>query len=574
MPPAGISGSPWTTLVDLLSHRAQATPDRLAYGFLGSQLDESRCTYAELHARALAVAARLRPVVREDDRVLVCHLPGLDYVAAFFGCLYAGAIAVPVYPPQYHKSFDRIRAIIADARPRAALTSAAIVQKLGAEVEAVPRPFDWIVSEELANVEPAAAAGRRRADSIAFLQYTSGSTAEPKGVMLSHGNLLANLQAIAENFHSHPGSVGCIWLPPYHDMGLIGGILQPLYAGFPVHLMSPMAFVLRPIRWLEAITRFRATISGGPNFAFDLCVARTKPEDVARLDLSSWEVAFCGAEPIRATTLEAFRAKFAPAGLPPGALHPCFGLAEATLMVTASPHAARTIIREVDAESLAKHVARPATHGTAKRLVGCGPAIDGTEVRVVNLDSRAPCADGEVGEIWVAGPGVAPGYWGRSEESAETFGGHLATGEGPYLRTGDLGFLEQGELFVTGRRKDVIIVKGRNFYPQDIEHSVFASHPGLRTDGAVAFSIETGDEESLVVLQEVEPKLARAQGAAILPAIARAVFACCEMAPYDIVLLPRGSLARTSSGKLQRQLMRQRYLEGGLDVLCRSRVAP
>jgi acyl-CoA synthetase (AMP-forming)/AMP-acid ligase II len=561
-----------TTLADLLEHRAQATPAALAYSFLDSHLDESRCTYAELHRRALAVAARLRPIVQADDRVLVCHLPGLDYVAAFFGCLYAGAIAVPVYPPQYHQSFDRIRAIIADARPRAALTSQAIVEKLGAEAESVPRPFDWIVSEELVAAEPAAAPARRRADAIAFLQYTSGSTAEPKGVALSHGNLLANLQAIAENFHSHPGSVGCIWLPPYHDMGLIGGILQPLYAGFPVYLMSPLAFVLRPNKWLEAITRFHGTISGGPNFAFDLCVARIKPEEVARLDLSSWEVAFCGAEPIRAATLAAFAAKFAPAGLRPGALHPCYGLAEASLMVTASAFAAPIVTREVDAQSLTKDVIEPAAAGQPVRtLVGCGQAIAGTEIRVVDPGTLRPCAEREVGEVWVAGPGVAPGYWGRAEALDETFRGRLATGAGPFLRTGDRGYLDHGELFITGRRTDVIILKGRNFYPQDIEHHVFASHAGLRSDGAVAFAVDTGTEESLVVLQEVEPKLARGALAEVLPIIAKAVFAACEIAPHEIVLLPRGSLARTSSGKLQRQLMKQRYLAGALDALCRSR---
>jgi acyl-CoA synthetase (AMP-forming)/AMP-acid ligase II len=566
---------PWTTLVELLQHRASATPDALAYSFLGSKLDESRCTYRELHERALAVAARLRTVVKEDDRVLVCHLPGLDYISAFYGCLYAGAIAVPVYPPQYYKSFDRIRSIIEDARPRAALTSATILQKLGAEVDAAAGPaFDWIVTEDLAGADGSGRPVHRRAGSIAFLQYTSGSTAEPKGVMLSHGNLLDNLRAIQKNFQSHPRSAGCIWLPPYHDMGLIGGILQPLFAGFPVYLMSPMAFVLRPIKWLEAITRFRATISGGPNFAFDLCVARIKPEAMVHLDLRSWEVAFCGAEPIRAATLEAFRAKFEPVGLSPRALHPCYGLAEATLMVTASACSAPPVTRKVDAESLATNVARPATERPGRILVGCGRAIDGTQVRVVNPRTLLACAEGELGEIWVAGPGVAPGYWGRPEQSAETFGGRLASGEGPYLRTGDLGYLDHGELFVTGRGKDVIIVKGRNYYPQDIEHSVSASHPGLRADGAVAFSVDQGDEESLIIISEVEPKLMRCDLGQIIPLIAKAVLASCEIAPHDVVLVPKGSVAKTSSGKLQRQLMKQRYLARDVEVLYRGKGSP
>ena len=565
----------WATLVELLQERAAATPDALAYSFLGSKLHEHRCTYGELHARALVVAARLRRVVQEDDRVLVCHVPGLDYIAAFFGCLYAGAIAVPVYPPQYYRSFERIRSIIEDARPRAALTSAAILQKLGGEVGAAAGPgLDWIVTEDLAGAEGDGRPADRRPGSIAFLQYTSGSTAEPRGVRLSHANLLDNLQAIQRNFGSHPRSVGCIWLPPYHDMGLIGGILQPLYAGFPVYLMSPIAFVLRPSKWLEAITRFHATISGGPNFAFDLCVARIKPEEMAHFDLRSWEIAFCGAEPIRAATLAAFRQKFAPVGLKPHALHPCYGLAEATLMVTASAPATPPVTEEVDAESLASNVARPAAGRPGRLLVGCGRAIDGTEVRIVNPQTLAICAEGEIGEIWVAGPGVGPGYWGRPAESDETFGARLASGAGPYLRTGDLGYLKHGELFITGRRKDVIIVKGRNYYPQDIEHSVSTSHPGLRPDGAVAFSIDRGDEESLVVMQEVQANRMHCDPGQVIPLIAKATLAACEIAPHDIVLLPKGSLARTSSGKLQRQLMKQRYLAGELAVLYRGKGSP
>ena len=566
---------PWHTLVELLQHRASATPDALAYSFLGSKHEEQRCTYGELQARALAVAARLRGAVKEDDRVLVCHLPGLDYVAAFYGCLYAGAIAVPVYPPQYYKSFDRIRSIIDDARPRAALTSATIIAKLGAHVDTTAgSELDWIVTEDLAGAGGSATPVPRRREAIAFLQYTSGSTSEPKGVMLSHANLLDNLRAIQANFHSHPRSVGCIWLPPYHDMGLIGGILQPLYAGFPVYLMSPMAFVLRPAKWLEAITRFRATISGGPNFAFDLCVARIKPEQMHGLDLSSWEVAFCGAEPIRAATLEAFRARFEPVGLSSHALHPCYGLAEATLMVSASKHAAPPVTQEVDGASLAANVARPVAAFPGRILVGCGMVIDGTDVRVVNPQTLAVCAEGEIGEIWVAGPGVASGYWGRPEQSEATFGAHLASGAGPYLRTGDLGYLERGELFVTGRLKDVIIVKGHNYYPQDIEHSVSASHPGLRADGAVAFSVDQGGEESLVIIQEVEPKLMTCELDQVIPLIAKAVFASCEIVPYDVLLVAKGSVARTSSGKRQRQLMKQRYLARELEALCRGRGSP
>ncbi len=567
----------WNSLVEILQERARATPDTLAYGFLGRHLEEQRLTYGELETRARAVAARVRRVAAEGDRVLVCHLPGLDYVGAFFGCLYAGVVAVPVYPPQYYKSFDRIRSIVADARPRAALTSAVILQKLDAELDArpLPAPVDWIVTDALGDApgETGPVATPTRA-SLAFLQYTSGSTAAPKGVRLSHGNLLANLGAIQQSFHSHPGSVGCIWLPPYHDMGLIGGILQPLYAGFPVWLMSPLLFVLRPARWLEAISRYRATISGGPNFAYELCVARTKPEELAGLDFGSWEVAFCGAEMIRASTLEAFRHKLAPAGFRPQALHPCYGLAEASLMVTGSRHLAPVVTQSVDAESLAANVARPPGARPARTLVGCGAAIDGTSVRIVDPRTRVPCPDGAIGEIWVAGPCVAEGYFGAPDESDATFGGRLASEEGPFLRTGDLGYLDGGELFVTGRLKDVIIVKGRNCYPQDIEHGVSACHPWLRPDGGAAFSIDRDGEERLVIVQEVEPRFQDRDLAEAITMVAKAAFACSELKPHDVVLVPRGSVARTSSGKLQRQLMKQRYLARELDVLCHGSGLP
>jgi acyl-CoA synthetase (AMP-forming)/AMP-acid ligase II len=567
----------WNSLVELLQQRAQATPEALAYAFLSGKLDEKRCTYGELHDRAMVVAERLRAVVREDDRVLVCHLPGLDYVIAFYGCLYAGAVAVPVYPPQYYGSFDRLSRIIEDARPRAALASTAILQKLAAHFHATarPRPFDWIATEDLAGAAGSRSAPvRRRADSLALLQYTSGSTAEPKGVMLSQRNLLENLRAIQTNFRSHAGSVGCIWLPPYHDMGLIGGILQPLFAGFPVYLMSPLAFALRPVRWLQAIARFAATISGGPNFAFDLCVSRIKPAEMTDLDLSSWEVAFCGAEPIRAGTLDAFRAKFAPVGFRAHALHPCYGLAEASLMVTASKHLAPLVTQTLDAAALATNVARPAAGSQARTLVGCGSAIEGADVRVVDPRTRAVCAEREIGEIWVAGPCVAQGYWGKREASEETFRARLADGEGPYLRTGDLGYLDHGELFVTGRLKDMIIVNGRNYYPEDIERRVSASHPGLRTGGAVAFSIDRDDEECLVIVQEVEAKLQDHETPRLLAQVTEAVLACCETKPYEIVLVPKGRVARTSSGKLQRQLMKRQYLAQNLEALYRGRSTP
>ncbi|HEY0734854.1 MAG TPA: amino acid adenylation domain-containing protein [Herpetosiphonaceae bacterium] len=567
------------TLVALLQRRAQYQPQQLAYRFLvDGELDAVEITYAELDRQARAIAALLSSAAR-GERVLLLYPPGLDYIAAFFGCLYAGAIAVPAYPPTSARMDRtlprRLRAIVQDAQPLAALTTAAILplgEALAAQDPAM-QSLRWLSTDTLADdLAERWAAPDVDGATLAFLQYTSGSTAAPKGVMLTHGNLLHNLLLIKESIRAGEQSQGVIWLPPYHDMGLIGGILQPLYSGFPVTLMSPLAFLQRPLRWLEAISRYRGTISAGPNFAYDLCARKVTPEQIADLDLSSWTVALNGAEPIRPDALERFVAAFTPCGFRREAFYPCYGLAEATLIVSGGQMSAPPIVRAFDAAALSRNqVVASAKPGDERALVGCGVTLRDQRIVIASLETGAECQPGEVGEIWVSGPSVAQGYWDRPETTEQTFGARLAgSGDGPFLRTGDLGFLDEGELFVTGRLKDLIIIRGRNLYPQDIELTVEQSHFALRPGGGAAFAIDVDDEERLVVVQEVERQHRKADVDEVAAAIRAAVAEQHEAQVYAVALLRPGSVPKTSSGKIQRHACREGFVQGTLDVIAVS----
>jgi acyl-CoA synthetase (AMP-forming)/AMP-acid ligase II len=414
---------------------------------------------------------------------------------------------------------------------------------------------------------------------LAFLQYTSGSTAEPKGVMLSHGNLMHNLDMTYHAFGIGPDSRVVIWLPPYHDMGLIGGILQPLYAGTPVILMSPLDFLQRPLRWLQAIARYQAAVSGGPNFAYDLCVRKSTPEQRAALDLSHWQKAFNGAEPIRAGTLTRFATAFAGSGFRPEAFYPCYGLAEATLIVSGGGKAKTPAVTTVQAAALAENHVVPVAAEAEDSLtfVSCGPALGRQEIAIVHPVALSRCPAGQVGEIWLSGPSVAQGYWQRPQDTARTFLAYTAdTGEGPFLRTGDLGFLQGGELFVTGRLKDLIIIDGLNHYPQDIEVTVEQSHPLLRPGCSAAFAVNSNGREGVVVVVEVaRPKqvamLQESSAAGFTPdeivkSVRRAVAQQHDLRLSEVVLLKAGTVPKTSSGKIQRHACRAGFLSGALEV--------
>jgi acyl-CoA synthetase (AMP-forming)/AMP-acid ligase II len=564
-----------SSLVDLLCHRAQNQADQVGYAFLKNGELEAGClTYRQLDLQARTIAACLQESDVVGERVLLLYQPGLEFVAAFFGCLYAGVVAVPAYPPRRNQNLSRLQAIISDASARLILTTTTLLDSFKGR-------FDEELQLAEANLLCTDSLSEQLATSwhqpdlnpnlLSFLQYTSGSTGNPKGVMVSHGNLLHNLGMIHDRFGHSTDSRGLVWLPPYHDMGLIGGVLQPLYGGFPVTLMSPVDFLQKPFRWLQAISRYGATTSGGPNFAYDLCIRKITPEQRETLDLSSWEVAFTGAEPIRAETLKQFAVAFEPCGFRMSAFYPCYGMAETTLMVSGGLKAAPPILCQVDVAALERNQV-VVTNGqgvpaNVREVVGCGQSYDDQKILIVNPDTRQVCSDG-IGEIWVLGPSVAQGYWNRPEETKQAFSAYLVDGAGPFLRTGDLGFLQNGELFITGRLKDVIIIRGQNHYPQDIELVVEKSHPALRPNCGAAFSVDHKGSERLVVVHEAERGyLRKLDVKEVVNSIRQAVAAQHGLDIFATVIVKTGSIPKTSSGKIRRQACRSEFLRGSLDVV-------
>jgi acyl-CoA synthetase (AMP-forming)/AMP-acid ligase II len=550
-------------LPDILQRRATLEPDRQAYVFLNEQGDEkATLTYGELHAHALGVASRLVDQCRPGDRALLVFPQSLDFIVAYFGCLYAQVIAVPVSPPRRNKVQSSTRAILANCEPSAVLTLARIIETLRLDLEPICGPLQWLAVDQIA-----AGPGFQRLpcspDSLAFLQYTSGSTSDPKGVMVSHGNLAANQAMITRAFGHDQHSTVVGWAPFFHDQGLIGNVLNPVYVGASCVLMSPMAFIRRPLLWLSAISRYRAHTSGGPNFAFDACVTRAAKGNVPDIDLSSWKVAFNGAEPVRPETLRQFAKTFAPYGFAREALFPCYGLAEATLFVTGSPKGRGPRLITVDAGELSRR--RFVETPTGWMLAGCGVVQPDEDIRIVDPETRRPCAPDEVGEVWVHGGHVTQGYWKRPETTAEAF--HAEWDGRHYLRTGDLGALADGELFIVGRLKDIVITRGRNYYPQDIEHTARSAHPAVRSGASAAFAVPSADGEKLVVVQEIQrDQRLKADYTDVAGSIRAAITQEHELALGDLVLTLPGRLPKTSSGKIMRAAARKRYLAGEFEV--------
>lgn len=566
-------------LIEILKARSAEQPGRRAFLFLDSHGHEAaELCFGELDRRARSVAAALEARGARGERALLLFPPGLDFVAAFLGCLYAGAVAVPAYPPRPRRSQPRLQAIVRDSRARFVLAPSAIADNAGPLTAGTPELAGsvWLRIEDVSSGAEGWEGPGPAPDAPAFLQYTSGSTSDPRGVVVTHANLAHNEEAIRLGFGQTEDSVVVGWLPLYHDMGLIGNVLQPLYTGATAVLLSPLAFLQRPRLWLETIDRYRGTTSGGPNFAYDLCVRKIGEAEREGLDLSSWRVAFNGAEPVHAETLEQFSSAFAPCGFRREAFFPCYGLAEATLFVSGGDPAGLPVVRAFDGEGLTGHDAVETAPGEAgaRPLAGCGRPSPGQRIAVVDPASIALCPPGRIGEIWISGPSVAAGYWGRPEDSERLFRARTAEGDGPFLRTGDLGFLAvDGELFVTGRQKDLIILRGRNYYPQDVERTAARVDPALRPDSGAAFSIERDGAERLVVAHEVERGRADASDLeALAEAVRRAVADEHEVAVEEVVLLRSGTLPKTTSGKVRRQACRAEYLAGTLTVVGRSRL--
>jgi len=563
----------FSTLVDLIRHRARESPCDSAYSFQNAQGEQVSLSYAALERRAQAIGARLQEMAEPGSRVLLMLPPGLEYIEGLFGSVLAGLVPVPAYPPEHSRirqTVPRLRGVVRDAEPKIGLTVASTIESAGSLMEHAPelRGMEWLAPEHVADAAATRWNDPRCApDDAALIQYTSGSTGFPRGVVLSHRNLLHNSAMIAERVEHGAESRGVIWLPPYHDLGLIGGILQPLFLGARILLMAPVTFLKNPLVWLRAISEFRGTTSGAPPFAFDLCSRRASPKDVASLDLTCWEVAFCGAEPIRASVLERFVDTFRPAGFRREALYPCYGLAEATLLVAGGTKHCAPVTRLFDAEALKSgRVVTSGSSTSGQSLVGCGQPAGDQRVIIVDPDHYRRCRPGEVGEIWVSGPSVGKGYWKDASATDATFSARLAdTGDGPFLRTGDLGFLDGDQLFVAGRLKDLIIVGGKNYYPQDIEAVSEASHSALREGSCAAFSVPGASGEELVVAAELHGTPGQTEREAIVSSIQKSVLVHHDVRVNHVVLLERGTIPKTPSGKIRRAAYRDQFLRSQTD---------
>jgi malonyl CoA-acyl carrier protein transacylase len=574
----------YATFVDLLRSKADILPEKIAFTFLqDGDTEAGKLTYQEIDTQARAIAKLLQSHNAKGERALLLYPPGLEFITAFLGCLYAGVIATPAYPPRPNRSVSRLQAIVADADAKFALTTQSLIEDIKNRFESnsEAKQVTFLATDRLPYSDLASQwrSPQINSDTIAFLQYTSGSTGTPKGVIVSHRNLLANSQAINQCFQNNATHNAVSWLPPYHDMGLIGCILQPMYAEVSMYLMPPVAFLQRPYRWLQAISRYQANTSGGPNFAYDLCVNQITPEQRETLDLSSWEIAFTGAEPVRAKTLQNFAEQFSKCGFKKKAFYPCYGMAESTLIITGGEKYTEAIVKTFVSKELEQDraIAASETDTDAVTLVSCGQNLAEQKIAIANPETLTPCRDGEVGEIWAASPSVAGGYWNRPELTKATFGAYLAGDtryrerterEQAFLRTGDLGFFCDGELFVTGRLKDLIIIRGRNHYPQDLELTVDKSNPAIKAGAGAAFAVEVKGEERLVITQEIQRTYLRNLDVdRVIGDIRKAISQNHELQPYAVVLLKTGSIPKTSSGKIQRHACKRKFLKGSLNVV-------
>ena len=566
-----------TTLVDLLREQAGRYDDKVAFRFAPDGDDEyDRLTFSELDQRARAIAAQLQQQGAAGQRVLLICRPGLHNAAGFFGCVYAGAIAVPV-----NEHLPRLSLVVPDADADFALAATDTQDKVRTAVdELAGRPLRWCATDRIDTAADTWHPPAVDADSPALVQYTSGSTKSPKGTVVSHANLLHNLEAIRQAWDGNDQAVALYWLPQHHDMGLIGAVLEMVYVGCTTVLMSPTSFITRPMRWLQAMSRYRATFTTAPNFAYDKCVDDTTAKQRAELDLSSLTVAMNGAEPVRPATLQKFSRAFGKAGFAPRAFMPVYGLAEATLLVSGGSTAGGPTVRHLDRTALGEDwvVETTAKDSRGVGVVGCGQVRGDQRVVIVDPETRRERQPNQVGEIWIAGPSVAQGYLHLPKETERTFGAHIAgTGDGPFLRTGDLGFLRDGELFVTGRVKDLIVIRGAKYYPNDIEATVQDTHPVLLSGRGAVFSVptESGGAERLVVVQEVERDPAEPTGLTDLVDVVRAaVTERHGIEPSAVLLVAKMTIPTTSSGKIQRQACRQRFLDGELEPLAEWHAPP
>ena len=558
------------TVVDLLRYRAQTQANQTAYIFLkNGELAPTPLTYAELAEKAEAIATHLAPYTHERALLIYSYESGLEFITAFYACLCAGVIAVPCHPPRNQQDFTDLQARLTSAQAKLILTEAALHSKLH-----LLAPQHWIISDRvdearrspLPTVTP---------ESLAFLQYTSGSTGIPKGVMVTHSCIRSNQKTLEIAFGSNSQTISVGWLPLFHDMGLIGNVLQPLHLGIPSILMSPLAFIQKPIRWLQALSHYQATTSGAPNFAYDLLCRQTTHQQRQHLDLSHWEVAFTGAEPIRTKTLTQFATTFAPCGFRSHAFYPCYGMAEATLLITGSIKTDPPTIIYLNPVFLKENraIATRAIDPETRPIVSCGRTWLDTQIVIVDPQTLTPCAPNQIGEIWVTGSGVGQGYWNLPEQTQQTFQATLENyPHQTFLRTGDLGFLKNQELYITGRLKEILVFWGFNHYPQHLEQTAENCHPALRPNASAAFAIPIDGEEKLVLALEVDRHYRHSLDVeATVEAIRWAIFDQHFVDVYAIAFLKPGSIPKTSSGKIQRQTCQEKFLTQQLNLVAEWR---
>lgn len=581
--------------VSVIQEHVQEHPDKICFTFLTDKDKQETLSYSELYTRSRIIAAYLQALSLKGERVLLLYTSGLEYISAFFGCLFASAIAVPAYPPSLAGNSGttrRIELIIKDAGIKVVLTTSKILEMLAAQrTSSSARASEmhrssgsasglfnlslkWIATDNLNNeLSSRWICPEISGDQTAFLQYTSGSTGDPKGVMVSHANLIHNSELIKRSFGIDPEtSESVIWLPFYHDMGLIGGILQPVYSGMPCTLFPSLTFLAWPLKWLQIISsrKGKKIISGGPNFAFDLCSKRITDDQIQNLDLSDWICAFSGSEPVRYNTIEEFSLKFNKCGFRKEAFFPCYGMAEATLFVSAGIPGTAPVISSYSQQSLLGNCPQKSADSAERSISLVSSGISGFNIKIADPELLSSCQQGRIGEIWLKGESVASGYWNKEELTSQIFKAYTTdTNEGPFLRTGDLGFIDNGELYVTGRLKDLIIIRGSNYYPQDLEFAAELSHTALRKGYGAAFSVDKDGEEKLVIAFEVQNDRNN-NYEEIAACIRNSVSTEFELQVYSVVLLKAKAIPKTSSGKIQRKETRESYLACTLNIVYES----
>ena len=570
-----------------IPHQGSSVKNFSQFGSDGKKT-ETNITYQELDLQARTIASYLQKQNLSGTRVLLIYPSSLEFISAFFGCLYAGVTAVPVHQPRPKQKLSNLANIINDCSPQAILSLDNSIDNLKSYLSDRLnfKHLQYIPTDRFTGGENRPTSFEATPQKLAFLQYTSGSTGKPKGVMITHSNLLHNCEIIKRNFGHNSNSRIVIWLPNYHDMGLIGGIISPIYTNSSCLLMSPIVFLRQPWQWLQAISDYKATTSGAPNFAYELCLRRITPEQKKNLDLSSWDLAFIGAETIRSETIKEFTTKFADCGFKEGAFYPCYGLAEATLMVTGGikGHVPRVI--QINTDELSKNEVGeltpkslkgnningynpPNDENNSKKIVSCGEINSGQEVVIVDPDTQKQCENDRVGEIWVSSESVAQGYWQKSELTKETFQANITDDRNrQFLRTADLGFIKDNHLYVTGRCKDVVIIRGRNYYPQDIELTAQQAHSALKVDAGATFSVEIDRQERLIIVQEVDrTHLRKLNIDEVKQGVKSAISQEYGLQLHELVLIKPTSIPKTSSGKIKRHLCKTKYLQNTLQVV-------